>query len=429
MLAGSPARQRPSITYRSPEHEYLPHIVRFSGGRSSTMMTFLLAEAGALRPERGDLIRFANTSAEHPGTFAFASECKERLEQRYELPFIWYEFCTVEDASRGVYGRRSSYRLVRSEPIEADARGFRSGGEVFEELLSWQGQLPNPHSRSCTAKLKLYPSHTLLADWFGSGDGPRHDGHFADQSFVSPKKAFDHHRRNRGVQDEAAYLRRVSYVTEQPQNRPAQLWKDYTSAPIRKPEPDRSGPASLWGPGATQFVTLLGLRSDEKNRIGRVESRSLLAENAAGPNCAIRTQPPGARPYFPSAGWGEDAASVREFWSEHDLNPNSPESDGNCTFCFMKGTGELAYLARQSDPGRVDGSPSDIAWWAEIEARYRREAPSRNCGGHFHYCGTTTAIEVISAHAPDRVSMRPAFGTTDQLPESPLGEYARSPWG
>ena len=64
-------------------------------------MAFLLAEGGLLRPERGDVILFANTSAEHPATYDFARECKERLERDFGLPFFWFEFCTVEDARRG----------------------------------------------------------------------------------------------------------------------------------------------------------------------------------------------------------------------------------------------------------------------------------------------------------------------------------------
>ena len=80
-------QQHGAISYYSSEHEALPHVVKFSGGRSSAMMTFRLAEAGALRPERGDVVLFANTSAEHPGTYAFTRECKERLEREYRLPF------------------------------------------------------------------------------------------------------------------------------------------------------------------------------------------------------------------------------------------------------------------------------------------------------------------------------------------------------
>ena len=386
-------QQHGAISYYSSEHEALPHVVKFSGGRSSAMMTFRLAEAGALRPERGDVVLFANTSAEHPGTYAFARECKERLEREYGLPFLWYEFCTVEDASRGAYMRQPSYRLVCSDPVEANPDGYRSGGEVFEELLSFQGQLPTPHSRSCTAKLKLYPAHALLADWFGSGDGPRHAGHYSPHSFVGPAEAFAQHRRNRGVQDETAYLQRVAYMTQQPDSRPAQRWADFTAAPCHKPAPSLPGPAELWGAEAVRFVTLLGLRGDEGKRIGRIESRSILAENAAGSNCSIRTQPPGERPYFPLAEWGESAASVRAYWSERDFDLRIPDGAGNCTFCFMKGTRDLAALAQRPDPSRVAGAPSDIAWWADIERRYRREAPSRSGEG-------TSTFGFFGVHGP-----------------------------
>lgn len=137
------------IRYRDDKHSQMPHVVKFSGGRSSAALALSLAEAGALDPERGDVVLFANTSAEHPGTWDFAAECCDSLEQEFALPCFWYEFCTVEDAWRGVYRRRQSYRLVTRRPIEVDPNGYRSRGEVFEEMLSYQVMLPNPHSRSC----------------------------------------------------------------------------------------------------------------------------------------------------------------------------------------------------------------------------------------------------------------------------------------
>ena len=102
----NPSRPRPEIPSRGSDHEHLPHVLKFSGGRSSAALAFLLAEGDLLRPERGDVILFANTSAEHPATYDFARECKERLEGDFGLPFFWFEFCTVEDARRGVYVRR-----------------------------------------------------------------------------------------------------------------------------------------------------------------------------------------------------------------------------------------------------------------------------------------------------------------------------------
>lgn len=175
-------RRRPmrlgSFVYRDSAHAGLPHVVSFSGGRSSAALTFMAAEEGLLDPGRGDIVLFANTSAEHPGTYEFAAECKRRIEIEFGLPFFWLEFTTVEDAWRGEYWRKLSYRLVKPVRIEDDPEGFRSSGELFEDLVSLQGMLPNVHSRTCTAKLKLYPSHLLLGEWLGGTDGPAHAGHY-----------------------------------------------------------------------------------------------------------------------------------------------------------------------------------------------------------------------------------------------------------
>lgn len=371
-----------AFPYRRARHAALPHIVKFSGGRSSATLTFMLAEAGLLKPERGDVILFANTSAEHPATYEFAAECKERLEREFGLPVFWYEFCTVENASRGEYARKLSYRLVKPVPVEEDPNGYRSGGEVFEEMLSYQGMLPNPHSRSCTAKLKLYPSHLLLAEWLGAGTGPAHAGHYASQSFVTPQSAAERHLANGGMSSAESYAERVEYMTSMPPARPAQLWRDYTDAPIDCGDVNAPArPVDMWGKGAAEFVALLGLRADERRRIDRVLSRTLLAEGAGGRLCSIRTQPPGEHPYFPLDNAGITADDVGTFWREQAFDLQTPPSGGNCVFCFMKGTEALRQAGQEDDPQRVSGAPSDIAWWMDIERRYRREAPARNGDG------------------------------------------------
>ena len=210
------SKWNPRISSRADEHAGVPHIVKFSGGRSSAALAILLAEAGLIRAERGDAILFANTSAEHPGTYQFARKCKLLLERDFGVPFLWFEFCTVEDATRGIYARRPAYRLVRPVPVEQDPMGYRHRGEVFEELLSYQGMLPNPHVRSCTAKLKLHPSHQLLAEWFGRTDGPRHAGHHGDRRYLSPEAALANYRRSGGKAPDDTYLHRVQYMHRQP---------------------------------------------------------------------------------------------------------------------------------------------------------------------------------------------------------------------
>ncbi len=380
-----PPRTRPELGVRSFAEEYadVPHIVKFSGGRSSGALAFLLAEAGALRPERGDAILFANTSAEHPGTYKFARECKARLEHDFGLPFFWFEFCTVEDAARGTYSRRPSYRLVRSVPIEDDPYGYRHSGEVFEEMLSYQGMLPNPHARSCTAKLKLHPSHQLLAEWLGGTEGPRHAGHHGDRRYLSPEAGLANYRRSGGKAPGHTYLGRVDYMHRQPAMRSAQRWSDFTDAPVHVASSTELAP--MWGPNATMHITLLGLRADEPRRIDRVLARSMFAEGAGSRKCQVRNQPPGERPQFPLADWGYDDAAIRRFWSEREPELTIPEYAGNCVFCFMKGTRSLRNAASAPDPHRVLGTPSDVRWWEMIERRYAREVPARDGSGNVRF--------------------------------------------
>ena len=369
------------MRYRNPSHESLPHVVKFSGGRSSAALVLEMATAGALSAERGDVVLFANTSAEHPRTYEFAARCCDEIEREFGLPCFWYEFCTVEDAFRGVYRRRLSYRLVTRRPIEEDPNGYRSRGETFEELLSFQGMLPNPHSRSCTAKLKLYPAHMLLEEWLGGTAGPRHDGHYSNRSYVDRDASERRYRANRGTDESDSFRKRVACVLRQPPSRHRQRWSDFTGADAASGRTGEGGPVTLWGRRPAEFVTLLGLRADEQRRVWRILDRTLFAEGAGSPKCAIRTQPPGEHPYFPLADAGWTASDVDTYWSARGRGLELPAGAGNCVFCFMKGTHDLRAVAQNRDPDRVADTPSDIGWWDSIERRYRRKAPARNGSG------------------------------------------------
>lgn len=381
---GSRTRTPPlgALRYRDPRHEFLPHVVKFSGGRSSAALVLEMAAAGTLAAERGDVVLFANTSAEHPRTYEFAARCCDEIERDYGLPCFWYEFCTVEDAYRGVYRRRLSYRLVTRRPVEDDPNGYRSRGETFEELLSFQGMLPNPHSRSCTAKLKLYPAHLLLAEWLGGTAGPRHEGHYSDRSFVDREASERSYRANRGTDNSESFRTRIACVLRQPPFRPRQRWSNFTAAEVTRGRLGERGPVRLWGRRPAEFVTLLGLRADEQPRVSRILDRTLFAEGAGTAKCAIRTQPPGEHPYFPLADEGWTASEIDTYWSDRDRGLELPVGAGNCVFCFMKGTRDLREVAQNHDPDRVAGTPSDIGWWDRIERRYRRTAPTRNGSGN-----------------------------------------------
>ena len=383
-------------------------------------MTFLLAERGILNPQRGDAVLFANTSAEHPGTYEFAAECKRRLEQDFALPVFWYEFCTVEDAVRGAYRRRRSYRLVKPVPVEEDSEGYRSKGEVFEEMLSFQGMLPNPHSRSCTAKLKLHPGHALLSEWLADSDGPAHDGHHRGESYIDIEQAADTYLRNGGTASARDYVSQRQYMMSMPTARPKQRWQDFTEAPI---DPNRCLPknrgsgrqikASMFGSDPVHFVTLLGLRADEPRRVDRVLSRTLYAEGAGSGKCQVSNQPPGEHPYFPLADAGYSSSSIKDFWAARNFDLDIPAWAGNCVFCFMKGTESLRDAGQATDERRIPNSPSDISWWSEIERRYRRVIPSTRGEGisKFGFFGVSGPSFAQVAALNDTKTTRYSHGT------------------
>lgn len=447
-------RRLGEISYRHPAHAELPHIVSFSGGKSSAALTFMAAEEGLLSPERGDAVLFANTSAEHPGTYEFAGRCKERLEAEFDLPVFWFEFCTVEDAWRGEYRRKLSYRLVKPVPLsEAEPDGYRSDGELFEELVSLQGMLPNPHSRTCTAKLKLFPSHLLLGEWLGGTDGPAHAGHHwlvdcecdvdgectcdSDVSGVDddqvlrggggltrkrlarPDVVATRYRRSGGTASREAVLKRAAYLAGQEPARPPQRWEDFTQAPIHRVDPDGSArglPVPMRGPSGAHHVRLLGLRADEPRRVDRVLSRALLAEGATSSYCTVRTQPPGERPYFPLFDSGFTEREVANYWRRKHRKGFAlriPKGAGNCVFCFMKGTKALSAMSRADDARRTAGTPTDIGWWADFEQRHARITPKRGGEGmsRFGFFGVNSISFAELADGADAPTDRYLKGT------------------
>ena len=128
--------------YIDTHHSELPHVVKFSGGRSSGMLLLTLLANEILKPERGDVVLSNNTSSEHPQTYNFARECKAVTEQ-YGIPFYLLEFQTYEDARKGEWTRLPSYRLVNDKPwSEENPDGFHWRGEVFEEVPRRSGSSP-----------------------------------------------------------------------------------------------------------------------------------------------------------------------------------------------------------------------------------------------------------------------------------------------
>ena len=361
-----------SIQYEMDEHRTWPHVLKFSGGRSSAMLLVSLLKNRQLKPSRGDVVIFNNTSAEHPATYEFASRCKRLAEERYNIPFFWIEFKTYEDARRGRWTRLPNYRLVKDHPFAANRPyGYRYKGEVFEEMLSWKQRLPNHLQRLCTQHLKLETTINFLGDWFAFKTGTPRLGHWHGGSRVNFLGRGD-------------LKKIVSYHLSTPVERPAQKFRDYTKAsPIRirnssMQNKSFGGTAELKGDNPVDFVTLVGLRADEFRRVARVKARNNggLAEDNADKLAH------GEHIYTPLADHGITKNDTMEFWLRQSWDLRIPHSVNfsNCVYCFMKGKKALTRIIKEQSenpiPVRYRKTPVDIAWWIDIENRYARRVSS-----------------------------------------------------
>lgn len=361
-----------SIRYEMEEHRTWPHVFKFSGGRSSAMLLFSLLKNHCLRPSRGDVVVFNNTSAEHPATYEFASTCKRITEQRYNIPFFWTEFQTYEDARRGKWTRLASYRLVKDHAFAQNRpHGYRHRGEVFEEMLSWKQRLPNHLQRLCTQHLKLETTIHFLEDWFAFKTGISRLGHWYRESRV-----------NRLVRSDLEKI--VNYHLSTPTVRSYQKFQDYTRASqvrIRNSGLKHKafgGTAELKGQNPVDFVTLVGLRGDEFNRVARVKARN----NRGFSDSDMDKLAHGEHVYTPLADHGITKNDTMKFWSNQSWDLKIPHSVNlsNCVYCFMKGKRALKRIIKEQSENplraKYRNTPVDIDWWIDIENRYARKVPS-----------------------------------------------------
>ena len=372
-LRGVPRIQ---LLYDHDEQKSWPHVVKFSGGRSSALMLLGLLYGRQLRPSRGDVVVFNNTSAEHPATYRFAAMCKRITEERFNIPFFWTEFQTFEDARRGQWARIPGYRMVQARPYGHNCPdGYRRNGEVFEELVSWKQALPTRFARHCTEFLKLNTTVRFLEDWFGRptrpGERPtdsiRRLGHWYDESRMDPSSYGDRKEI-------------VRYHMGMPTHRPRQAFQDFTSTRlIRLRNPDLlartfDSTAQLKGDDAVEFLSLVGLRADEPLRVARVLERNNALRD---PNRLAD----GEYIYVPLYDRDITKQDVLAFWSSQawDLEIPQDVNLSNCVYCFMKGERALREIAAQRkwDSEQSQGGPESINWWAGIEKRYARTVPSK----------------------------------------------------
>ena len=380
-----PKRYDPDKTYlfryRSKRHPGLPHVVKFSGGRSSAMLLFTLLENGFLRQDRGDVVVFNNTSCEHPETYRFAAKCKKRVESDYGIPFFLVQFQTYEDARQGEWRRLVSYRLVNERPYsKANPDGFRWRGEIFEELLSHKAYVPSQFRRICTASLKLEITRQFLRDWFASKDGIPYLGHGLDESQVDTDEMHTRHLRSGGGVPKDVFLTKRKFVLSRQTGRPSQQYRDFSAPANTFDNPSLKGKVfgqkAWFGDGGIEYIAFIGLRGDEQLRAARVEARASNIHANAGYE--------GEHVYMPFTKMHIGREDVNEFWEQQAWNLKLPSNGAlsNCVYCFLKGVGNLAQVheameVRKKRKVRGFGStidtPCDIDWWREMERKYGRD--------------------------------------------------------
>ena len=384
------------LQYDSPDQRDLPHVVRFSGGRSSGMMLVLLLDQGWLDASRGDVVVFNNTSAEHPATYEFVRACSRYAEVKHGVPFFWVEFATYEDAYSGEWTRRGGYRLVNEKPHSEDnPAGYRWRGEVFEELISHQGFLPSRHTRICTTHLKLRATNEFLSEWFAGKEKTESCGHYYPEPQLSDEVVIARHRKSRGKLDEAELLRKKSFVRSRSPAITEQKFGDYSrigaihTVNCAFAEDIFGEYAPMHGEDAVEYVSLIGLRADEPRRVARVLARNRL--DVGDPERSKREMTDGEIISVPLADAGVTNEDVIVFWETMDWKLKLPSGANlsNCVYCFMKGTAAIPNVIRDVEEADVDlpadlrsvpYTPSDIGWWADLENRYERRPLKRYKG-------------------------------------------------
>lgn len=357
------------LSYDEDFHAELPHVVRFSGGRSSGMLLVSLLDAGALNAARGDIVLFSNTSAEHRATYEFTARMKKYAEEA-GIPFFTTEFQTYETVFSGYWSRRPSYRLTLQEPVSSHRpTGYSRNGEIFEEMVAWQGLLPSFHSRFCTAWLKIYTTGKFVSNWLSGCHGLERLGHRKGRSLVRRGEAYWRHLQAGGQFSRKAYLRKQAFLAGRPTFRPAQTFSDYSLPPPSFPRRVQNG--------MPRFLSLIGFRADELHRYVRMKER-----NAAGEDLLGRI--PGEYCYAPLFDREVKTREVMAFWRRRPAGnrPDFPPGINlsNCVYCFMKGKTDFAGLLQAGKRGgglpARPGSPEGLNWWIRLEEEYRR--PSRN---------------------------------------------------
>ena len=360
-----------------------PHVVKFSGGRSSGMMLFQLLRQKSLKPERGDVIVFNNTSAEHPATYEFTRQMKTLAEDKYNIPFFWIEFDTFEDSSRLGWRRNPTYKLVNDQPFNTRNRnGYHAKGEIFESMVSFKGFLPNMHTRICTQQLKIFITNSFLSDWFGQTKGIKRLGHHGKKARQTDNGLVDTYKKNRGKVPQQIILDKRKYVRKTNFTRKAAKWQDYTNAKLAFDNPAIKevvvgSKAPLFGSNAVAYVSYLGIRKDEEIRVDKIRARIKAEKQSKELSFSFTEQPPKEEILAPLVEQGKTQMDVIKFWRRQRFNLALPDTGNysNCVYCPLKGKSKLLEIATaELLQGDVPtNSPASINWWINMEKKYSRD--------------------------------------------------------
>lgn len=110
--------------------------------------------------------------------------------------------------------------------------------------------------------------------------------------------------------------------------------------------------------GWVAWTNAIGFRADEPQRVAKAR---------AGANREKREDA-----VFPMHAAGMGRADVAAFWKSHPFDLQLGSDEGNCDFCFLKGTEKIVRLMRKR--------PERAGWWIGMEAargtRFRNDRPS-----------------------------------------------------
>lgn len=353
-------------------------VVKVSGGRSSALMLRLILPE--LDAKNGDLIVFNNTSAEHSATYEFLKRLTDEAHAA-AVPFFWLEFATYEaEDANGDFYRKPGFKLVNQRPYHRkNPHGYRSGGEVFEEMLSHLAAVPNQHTRFCTTHLKIFTTNAFIDNYFHT----MNTGRSGDEQFnnrIDKAMVMRRHKKYGGSVPSELLMKKKAYVLNCAPFLPDQNHAEYSdhiggtmpgcgSLHIAgNKEPPKWTPPSIYGENATSYTSFIGLRADEMRRLAKMKER---AATASTNTSSFFNQPPGEHIRAPLIEKGIDRAQVNQYWDGRDDDLIIPSTYSNCVYCFLKGKKQLAALANA--PQGRENTPEHIDWWIAMEKKYSKD--------------------------------------------------------